>query len=46
MKAAYLKVYRELLKKAHVPRKVREAHGDIEDAIVEAGRERGAIRNA
>lgn len=44
MKAAYLKALRELAKKPHVPRKVREAHGDIEDAIVEAGGKRGGVK--
>src|SRR6185369_7862708 len=43
MKAAYLKVLRELLKKPPVPREIAEKHGDIEDAIAEAGGTRGAV---
>lgn len=47
MKAAHLKVLRELLKKPPVPRAVKKKHDDIEDAIVQAGGERGSCgRNA
>ena len=33
----------ELLKKPRVPDAIREAHGDIEEAIEEAGGKRGAL---
>jgi hypothetical protein len=45
MKAYELKVLRELVKKPRVPKAVKERHFDIEDAIVEAGGERGAVRH-
>jgi hypothetical protein len=45
MKAYELKVLRELVKKPRVPKAIRERNFDIEDAIVEAGGERGAVRH-
>jgi hypothetical protein len=46
MKAAHLKVYRELKKTTPIPRAIKKQHGDIEDAIVEAGGERGKVNHA
>lgn len=46
MKAYQRKVLQELVKKPHVPRKIKQAHGDIEDAIVEAGGTRGGLSRA
>jgi hypothetical protein len=44
MDAYQRKVLRELRSKARVPRAIKKAHGDIEDAIVEAGGARGEAR--
>jgi hypothetical protein len=46
MDAYHRKVLRELSKKAPVPRKIKALHGDIEDAIVEAGGQRGGHERA
>jgi uncharacterized protein (UPF0147 family) len=46
MKAAYRKILQELMKKRHVPRAIKKAHYDIEDAIEQAGGQRGGLRDA
>jgi hypothetical protein len=45
-KAKFRKVLRELKNKPRVPRAIKAKHGDIEDAIVAAGGERGGINHA
>lgn len=45
-KPTHKQVLQELLKKPRVPQVVKEAHGDIEDAIVDAGGARGEIHSA
>lgn len=46
MDAYQRKVLRELIRKPHVPQKVKRLHGDIEDAIAERGGERGSYKPA
>lgn len=46
MDAYQRKVLRELTKSARIPRKIKKLHGDIEDAIVEAGGTKGGVRHA
>ena len=36
----------ELMKKPRVPKAIKELHGDIEEAIVEAGGEAGRLNHA
>jgi uncharacterized protein (UPF0147 family) len=45
-KAKFRKVLRELRSKPRVPRAIRNAQYDIEDAIVEAGGSRGKLRQS
>jgi uncharacterized protein (UPF0147 family) len=46
MKARERKILNDLIKKPRVPRAIKKAHYDIEDAIAERGGERGKLRHA
>jgi hypothetical protein len=45
-KPTHKQVLQELMKRPRVPAEIRERHGDIEDAIAEAGGTRGGMKCA
>lgn len=45
-KPTHKQILAELMKKRRVPPEVSELHGDIEDAIADAGGQRGSLGHA